>query len=377
MTIYEHPPVRTDTFAVAAAPLMTTLSWSAVQVIVDNPTTWWLYLPAARRYIRPGLMGAVVPFPGSTEVSAQWQAPIGYTQPTPVAGQEATLVWLSGGIEASPHPGVAAVVSQQQSVQASVIAPAGGTNRVDVPIPVGTLTIGFAVRSEAIPGEPGHFYDTPQAVGIFGDQTDIEYFSTTVLGAATAVEAVPFDPSDTTVQVILTAAAGEQSKIDVLAWPIALSVAVRQNAGDSPISVLVFDPSTDQAVTIDTGLDGTEAMLGVSQFLANPAPWQAAKSSVRIQSALAANGTVTPVAAVAGQTIYVHSISVVFDAAVATNNLDVLDGAGGTAVGTISCSVQAPPAQDWKGRPLTKGNALQLKASAALAVRGTLTYTQQ
>jgi hypothetical protein len=374
VSIYTSPPARTDTFAVGAAPLVKALSWTVVQVIVDNPTTWWLYLPTAQRFIHPGVMGAVVPLPGSTQVQVQWQAPVGYSLPPPIAGQQATLVWLSEGVEAAPHPGIATVTSQQQTVLQSVIAPAGGGNTVHIPVPAGTLAIGFAVRSEAIPGEPGHFYETPGLVSIIGDQTDIEYFATTA-ATDTSVLAVPFDSSDATVAVDVVAAAGEQSKIDVLAWPVPISVAVRQNPGDPALGVTLFVEGTNSSYSNDTGLGGTAELLGVSLFEATPAPWQSAASSVRIQSSLGAGGSVTPVAGVAGKTIYVHTISVVFDAAVAANNLDVLDGA--TVVGTISMAVANPGAQDWKGRPLTAGNGIVLKASAAAAVRGTLVYTQQ
>ena len=375
MTIYEEAPVRTDTFAVAATPLTTTLNWTAVQVIVDNPTTWWLYLPAARRYIRPGLMGAVVPFPGSTEVSAQWQAPIGYSQPTPIAGQEATLIWLSAGVEASPHPGVAAVVSQQQSVQASVIAPAAGSNTVHVPIPSGTLAIGFGVRSEAIPSEPGHFYQLPQLVSIIGDQTDIEYFATTVISAATAVLARPFDPSDTTVQVSLTAAAGDQSKIDVLAWPIAISVAITQNPGDNPIAVVASNPGNGQPLTIDTGLDGTEAMLGVSMNLANPAPWQRGSKILRIAASIAAGATAGLLAANANVTLYLFTLSLGVDAPAA--GPVVLQDTNGNNLHDFETTASIPNPFVGGGTNLTKGLGIQLHnfGAGTLAVRGSLVYT--
>lgn len=373
MTIYEQPPVRTDTLAVAATPLTTTLNWTAVQVIVDNPTTWWLYLPAARRYIRPGLMGAVVPFPGSTEVSAQWQAPIGYSQPTPIAGQEATLIWLSAGVEASPHPGVAAVVSQQQSVQASVIAPAGGNNTVHVPIPSGTLSIGFAVRSEAIPGEPGHFYETPQAVSIFGDQTDIEYFSTT-LATDTSVLAVPFDPSDMTVEVILAAAAGDQSKIDVLAWPIAVSVAVRQNPGDNPIGVTLIVPSTDISYSIDNPAVG-ENSLGVSLFQATPAPWQRGSTILRFAASIAAGATAPLLAANANVTLYLFTMSLGVDAPAA--GPVVLQDTNGTNLHDFETTASIPNPFFGGGTNLAKGLGIQLHNFGAgiLAVRGSMPYT--
>lgn len=374
MTIYEQPPVRTDTFAVAATPLTTTLNWTAVQVIVDNPTTWWLYLPAARRYIRPGLMGAVVPFPGSTEVSAQWQAPIGYAQPAPIAGQEATLIWLSAGVEASPHPGVAPVTSQQQNVQASVIAPAGGSNTVHVPIPNGTLAIGFAVRSEAIPGEPGHFYETPQLVGIIGDQTDIEYLVTTS-ATNTTVLAVPFDSSDTTVQVNLTAAAGEQSKVDVLAWPIAISVAIRQNPGDNPIAVVASNPTNGQPLNIDTGLDGTEQLLGVSQFLATPAPWQRGSKILRIAASIAAGTTAGLLAANANVTLYLFTLSLGVDAPAA--GPVVLQDTNGNNLHDFETTASVPNPFVGGGTNLTKGLGIQLHnfGAGALAVRGSLVYT--
>lgn len=106
-SIYTSAPTQTDVYPVGAQPLQETVNWQAVQVIVDNPTNQWLYLPAAKRYIAPGVMGAIVPFSGSTAVQAQWQAPAGYTQPGTIAGQQATLVWLSPSITAAPDSGVA------------------------------------------------------------------------------------------------------------------------------------------------------------------------------------------------------------------------------------------------------------------------------
>lgn len=143
MTIYEHPPASTDTIAVAGPPIDKQLKWTAVQAMVDNPTTWWLYLPSARRFIAPGIMGAVVPLPGSTGVRAQWQAPVGYTQPTPTAGQQATIVWLSPGIEASPHPGIATVVPSPQTTMLS--NPATGSTNGNFVVPAGTQSLSASV----------------------------------------------------------------------------------------------------------------------------------------------------------------------------------------------------------------------------------------
>jgi hypothetical protein len=141
-SIYAAPPVRTDQLAVGAAPLATDLSWTAVQVIVDNPTNQWLYLPAPKRFIDPGRMGAVIPFPGNTQVVAQWQAPVGFVNPQIIAGQVATLVWLSPGIEVAPSPGVASSVNTFSDVLLTDrIDTAAGSNSKIYPMPRGAKTI--------------------------------------------------------------------------------------------------------------------------------------------------------------------------------------------------------------------------------------------
>jgi len=107
LSIYTAPPVYAADVAAGVDLAPVELGFTTSQVIVDNPTGQWLYIVPAGRYVPPGVFGAILPFGGCTQVSAQWSAPPGVSQPTAVPGQVANLVWLSAAIDAAPSPGLA------------------------------------------------------------------------------------------------------------------------------------------------------------------------------------------------------------------------------------------------------------------------------
>ena len=341
------------TLSPGGSPLLQTLGFSPASVICDNYTPDYLALPDVGKTIPPWTYGAVVALPpGLTRASATLSATTPAIPGPPVPLVQATLTWTDAQLPPDPGHLLQQVTTQQQNVLASVIAPAAGSNQVSVPVPAGTLSIGFAVRSEAIPSEPaGHFYETPQLVSIQGNQTDIEYLTTTS-ATATTVLAVPFDSSDTSVTVDLTANASDQSKIDVLAWPIAVSVAITQNPGALPIGVFLADGSGNPLGPLDTGLGGADAITPVSMFESTPAPWQAPNlAPIRIARTWPTTQAtaVELIAAVAGERIYVFGIPITWDATAAASALHLVDAAhgspsGGTIIADISQVVTAPAA---------------------------------
>ena len=81
------------------------LGFNARCLIVDNNTGQWLYDAASRRYIPPGIFGAVLPFPSGSQVGTlTWTAPPGRAQPTGFAGSQAVIIYTEDML--APSPGV-------------------------------------------------------------------------------------------------------------------------------------------------------------------------------------------------------------------------------------------------------------------------------
>jgi hypothetical protein len=141
--------------------------------------------------------------------------------------------------------------------------------------------------------------------------------------------------------------------------------------------------------TPKTGMGGDQfGNQAVTLGKAPPAPWQAATKSVAPSNAPGAlNTDFTIVAAIAGQTIYLHDISVQTNSGT-TWEVDLWDGpsAGGLRVARLTMTqltavgVSPPVSWNGQGRPLTAGNPLVgtiVQGQAGTTVIGTYGYSQQ
>ena len=373
------------TLAPGAKPLVQSLGFGARSCIVDNFTSSYLSLPDAGKLLPPWVYGAVVAFPtGVSTARASLLPTVPAIPGPPVPLSQASLTWTDARLPPDPGHLLQQVTTQQAIVLGSLIVAAGLTQAEDFTVPAGTQSIGFAVRSEAIPGNPGHFYDTPQSTTVQGDQTAHDYFEA-VTGATNAGGplASVFDPSDTSITVTMTANASNASKIDVLAWPTLPAVVVRQNPGDTPINVTLIVQGTNVSYDTDAGLSGTGNELGVSLFKATPAPWQAPNlRPVRISGAFPTTQATAKelIAGVAGEAIRIWDLSLVWDSASAANSLHLVDAAhgnpsGGTIFADLSQVSTTPPALR-RGGPLTVGNSLYAFADGAQVARGWLSAGQ-
>jgi len=364
----------TLTMTPGGKPLGQSLGFEAATVIVDNYTSSYVVLVDAGKTIPPWYQGATIPLPvGIRQANAKLVATTPAIPGPPVPTTQATLIWTDVALPADPGHPLQQVTAQQQTVVGTVTAGAGATVNADFPVPAGSLAIGFAVRSQADPTNPGHFFDTPQLVTIFGDQTGLEYFGT---GAATntSVLSAPFDTSDTTVAVSVKGNAANRSQVDFLAWPILPAVSVRSNPGDLPISAVITDPSGNFLDIDNPGVGEFE--LGVSMFRATAAPWQRPTSLFRIGASIAAGGDLTLVAANANVTLYLFDLSLGLDAVIAGGPV-VLQDDGGTNLHDFEGATLVPNPFRGRGFNLAKGKGVKLHnfAGGAAAVRGSLLYT--
>jgi len=90
------PLIQSQDFEVTSASLNTALGWLAHSIIVDNPTTSWLYLQNINRYVGPGVMQCIIPIESGTQVAqAKFQAPPGVTNPGLYHATNAHVVYTS------------------------------------------------------------------------------------------------------------------------------------------------------------------------------------------------------------------------------------------------------------------------------------------
>jgi hypothetical protein len=98
------------------------LGFPAHSVIVDNPTTQWLFVQSAQRYAAPGLMGAVWQIPkAAAKAEAQWRAPMPMVQPAIGITTQATITFCEAWL--MPVEGI--IVTPAGSTVAAPGAPAG------------------------------------------------------------------------------------------------------------------------------------------------------------------------------------------------------------------------------------------------------------
>lgn len=349
------------TLAPGGHALAQSLGFAAAAVTVDNLTSSYVTLTDVGKVVPPWIYGAVVPLPpGLTRASAKLTATTPAIPGPPVPVTQVTLIWTDVPLPADPGHLLQQVTTQQQNVQTTITATAGNsTTDQNIPIPAGTLAIGFGVYG-------GGSLSTAGSVNFTGDQTGIDYFLGAVASNSDGVQSVPFDATDTSITVKLDQTGkAAPAKIDVLAWPVVPVVTVKQNQGDLPIGVFL-ERSDGVAIDVDAGVAGGSLRLGTSLEGAAPAPWQASPFSKEIDANEVVGTRFQIVAGSPGVTIYVHEVSFGSNAAA---KVDLEDGSGGTVIGRMFYPAAAAPihVHDFKGRKLTTGNGL----FGNLAVGGT------
>ncbi|HZV49910.1 MAG TPA: hypothetical protein VFD49_09115 [Candidatus Dormibacteraeota bacterium] len=400
MSIYTSPPADTTVYAVGSDPLTKQLGWTASQVLVDNPTNQWLYLPQARRWVAPGVMGAVVPLPGNTSVQVAWLTPPGYTAAPIVAGQEATLVWLSPEIEAVPSPGVATtplVTVQQGTVDITGPVTIGGNvpvvnaagNQLAVLRQQSQLSGSpFTAKSGTTTSQSFNLSGSTHAVGILignpggcssiqvvGNVSGAKYLSEVPSSAGGLFFAPVLAAVDTSVTVSCTTYQGQTSQVWVVEVDDPQALAVISNSGF--YNTVGYDPFGNLLGVGSYTQQPGYSSLAVTHQWSNPAPWQAPSDSIAVHQAFNANTDYTLINGVAGKQIYLHEVNLVWDAT-SQWELALYDGpsSGGVVVGELSLFTQSPPPISFRGRPLTAGNALVARSTGNVTGRGTVTYSQ-
>jgi hypothetical protein len=93
-----------DFLSTATARLDQELGFPVHSIMVDNPTTQWLFVQSAQRFVMPGLMGLVMQVPrAANKAEAQWRAPVGVTQPALENATTATITFCEAFL--APNPG--------------------------------------------------------------------------------------------------------------------------------------------------------------------------------------------------------------------------------------------------------------------------------
>lgn len=267
------------------------------------------------------------------------------------------------GIDAQDWTGTANTAQPQRQL-GTFQAPPNAVTTKTYAVDLGTHSIGILLDGIV----------NVTSVQVSGHVTGVVYVSNLV--SSTGFGTLYFVPVlsswDTSIDISVTMGLGAQTRtlwVSEILDPEIVGVFQQQ-----PVDTAVV--STGGAAII-TDANGTSISLGVSEHFANAAPWQAAASTVEVAVALALGAASTVITAVGGQRAYMHSVSIAFDATSAGNDLQIRDGVGGTSRGRISASSVSPPSQDWKGRPMTTGNAVEIFANgAAMTPRGTIAYTQ-
>jgi len=79
------------------------LGFPVHSIIIDNPTSQWIWLESAARSIPPGNMDRVVQVPrASTKAQIRWRAPAGVAQPGAGAAVAATITFCEAFLQPSP-----------------------------------------------------------------------------------------------------------------------------------------------------------------------------------------------------------------------------------------------------------------------------------
>jgi hypothetical protein len=269
---------------------------------------------------------------------------------TLVGVQASSLADVAQGF--SPAPNTIALDTNSPSTAIDRIDTATGSGSRVYPILPGTVSVGFGVDADTQPPPPGvvNRGTIPTQIVLRGYPSGFNYLLATA--AQLNVNGLLFallDPRDTQFSVAWTVAPGPQNDfIDVFVSPIDL---VKQ---------------------IDA--DGN---LLVSEQLAAPAPWQAAKSIAPFSINMGAAGFVTVVGPTAGQTMYLHHIfgSLSANGAASGNWTD----SNGVVLSQDTMQLGGPRPLQFGGAPLALGVGLSfsvVNTVAGMFLVGHVAYTK-
>lgn len=353
-------------------PLAQSLGFTAATVIVDNLTSSYVTLGDVGKTIPPWTYGAVVALPPGLRRATASLTPTTPAIPgPPVPVSQVTLTWTDQVLSASPGHLLQQVTTQQQNVLGTVPANAGTSTTKDLPVPAGTLAIGFSTYG-------GAGLSTAAAVNITGDQTGINYFVAASASASDGVQSVPFDVTDTSVTVILNQTSSvANAKIDVLAWPALPAVIVKQNQGGLPIGVFL-ERSDGVAIDVDQP-SGVELELGVSLFRATPNSYQVVNVNGSIGSGGIASGATLTVIAAGGASVRTRLRKPEFELVAAANSIVQVECPAGTARAVVNGAVaqRVNLDFDYLDCGLAAGVALHnTGAASTAAVNGHITANQ-
>lgn len=144
---------------------------------------------------------------------------------------------------------------------------------------------------------------------------------------------------------------------------------------------LTYDPTSiiNDTLSSQSIFGDGAGNLQVTQEFATPAPWQAAITSAVVDGSTVANGaTLTLVAALVGEFVYVHDVDLKLNAA---GNF-VIDRSDGSRVAAGQAPSAGLPAIAWDGRGgagLVAGLSLRINnnSGASITVLGTVGYAQK
>jgi len=228
---------QSDSFEVNnGSELNEQLGYQARSCVVDNFTSSWLYVPAARRYVPPG-GGAGFSFDAAQQVAKiQWKTPPGKTPVAAIPTEVAEVVFST-----DPTPAGTGITSATSvsSGPPTNIAQFGG----------GAVTLGQALKAASMPVVPAS--DFVQAV-VTGNTGDSTMAAGTVLnpgaGAAIATIAAP-GAGIYEVQLVTfcTGAAGTTNNMELRHGATTVKPSALSNVQGIPVQVTV------QRLTVGAG----------------------------------------------------------------------------------------------------------------------------
>jgi hypothetical protein len=342
------------TLAPGGRPLDTSLGFEARTVLVTNYTSSYVRLTDAPPDIPPWLYGAVVPLPpGLRQARASLipTVPAVSGPPTPTAG--ATLTWLDVALPADPghllqqaQYGVATVLDRFDT---SLLATKTYT------LPGGTASVGVGIDlNETTPGvsDPAHSV-IPASITLTGLPSGANYLLFVPNAALRQQFWAAVNPEDTRLNITIDGVHVNGCFVDILTSPLVIAGQGGDQLGN----------------------------LAVTLAESKPAPWQAPSKVAAFSFALGASATSVIIAAVAGQTVYLHDLDYVVSTVVANSFLTWQDTAA-VAVsqdGTdVAASLGVRPYR-FSGLPLTSGRGFQVTnpgGAAGGTARGHVTYSQ-
>lgn len=312
-------------------PLAQSLGFTAASVIIDNLTSSYVTLGDVGKTIPPWTYGAVVALPPGLRRATASLTPTTPAIPgPPVPVSQVTLTWTDQLLPADPGHLLQQTTTSQQTVIATLSVAAGQqTGFQTFPVPAGTQSIGYIVRSDGA-------NVTPAVLAIIGVQSDNEYTGTTPPNDIGGAQWYPFAVTDTSVKLNLGAPAGGPSHVDFLASPLVLALDVQQSFGTVPTAALT--DTAGNPITVDTPSNGSR-LVGVSLADADPATWQVVNANGSIGSGGINAGTTLTVIAGGGALVRTRLRKVEFEVVAAANSIIQVECPAGTARAVVNGAV--------------------------------------